>query len=100
MKLRSVYLENFRSYEKLNIEIKNFKYVILTGKNGIGKTNILEAISFLSPGKGFRNSRLDEVINNNSNSNQSSIFFIIEKENQKNEIGVGFTKENVDKRME
>ena len=41
MKLRSVYLENFRSYEKLNIEIKNFKYVILTGKNGIGKTNIL-----------------------------------------------------------
>ena len=100
MKLRSVYLENFRSYEKLNIEIKNFKYVILTGKNGIGKTNILEAISFLSPGKGFRNSRLDEVINNNSNSNQSSIFFIIEKENQKNEIGVGFTKENVDNKFQ
>ena len=74
MKLRSVYLENFRSYKKLNIEIKNIKYVILTGKNGIGKTNILEAISFLSPGKGFRNTRLDEVINTESNSNQSSIF--------------------------
>ena len=100
MKLRSVYLENFRSYKKLNIEVKNFKYVILTGKNGIGKTNILEAISFLSPGKGFRNIRLDEVINTESNSNQSSIFFIIEKENQKNEIGIGFTKESIDNRFQ
>ena len=100
MKLRSVYLKNFRSYQKLNIEIKNFKYVILTGKNGTGKTNILEAISFLSPGKGFRNTRLDEVINTESNSNQSSIFFIIEKENQKNEIGIGFTKESIDNRFQ
>ena len=100
MKLRSVYLENFRSYKKLNIEIKNIKYIILTGKNGIGKTNILEAISFLSPGKGFRNTRLDEVINTESNSNQSSIFFIIEKENQKNEIGIGFTKESIDNRFQ
>ena len=73
MKLRSVYLENFRSYKKLNIKIKNIKFVILTGKNGTGKTNLLEAISFLSPGKGFKNCRLDEVINTNSNSNHSSI---------------------------
>jgi DNA replication and repair protein RecF len=100
MKLRSVYLENFRSYKKLNIEIKNIKYIILTGKNGIGKTNILEAISFLSPGKGFRNSRLDEVINTDSNSNKSSIFFVIEKENEKNEIGIGFTKESIDNRFQ
>ena len=100
MKLRSVYLENFRSYKKLNIEIKNIKYIILTGKNGIGKTNILEAISFLSPGKGFRNSRLDDVINTDSNSNKSSIFFVIEKENEKNEIGIGFTKESIDNRFQ
>ena len=53
MRLRSVYLENFRSYKKLNIKIKNIKFVVLTGKNGTGKTNLLEAISFLSPGKGF-----------------------------------------------
>ena len=90
MKLRSVYLENFRSYKKLNIKIKNIKFVILTGKNGTGKTNLLEAISFLSPGKGFKNCRLDEVINTNSNSNHSSIFFTIEDKNEKNEIGIGF----------
>ena len=94
MKLRSVYLENFRSYKKLNIKIKNIKFVILTGKNGTGKTNLLEAISFLSPGKGFKNCRLDEVINTNSNSNHSSIFFTIEDKNEKNEIGIGFFNES------
>ena len=100
MKLRSVYLENFRSYKKLNIKIKNIKFVILTGKNGSGKTNILEAISFLSPGKGFKNCRLDEVINTNSNSNQSSIFFTIEDKNEKNEIGIGFFNESKDDKFQ
>ena len=100
MKLRSVYLENFRSYKKLNINIKNIKFVILTGKNGSGKTNLLEAISFLSPGKGFKNCRLDEVINTNSNSNQSSIFFTIEDKNEKNEIGVGFFNESKDDKFQ
>ena len=44
MKIRSLYLENFRSYEKLNLKIKDNRFVILTGKNGVGKTNLLEAI--------------------------------------------------------
>ena len=97
MKLRSVNLENFRSYKKLNIKIENTKFVVLTGKNGTGKTNLLEAISFLSPGKGFKNCRLDEVINTNSNSNQSSIFFKIENGSEQNEIGIGFSNEIVNK---
>ena len=75
MKLRSIHLENFRSYKKINLKIENNKFIVLTGKNGIGKTNLLEAISFLSPGKGFKNCRLDEVINTNTNLNQCSIFF-------------------------
>ena len=100
MKLRSIYLENFRSYKKLNIKIKNIKFVVLTGKNGTGKTNLLEAISFLSPGKGFKNSRLDEIINTDSNSNQCSIFFIIEDGNEKNEIGIGFINESENDRFQ
>ena len=100
MKLRSVYLENFRSYKKLKIKIDNTKFIILTGKNGTGKTNLLEAISFLSPGKGFKNCKLDEVINNNSNTNQSSLFFIIEDENQENEIGIGFANKIINNRFQ
>ena len=100
MKLRSVYLENFRSYKKLKIKIDNTKFIILTGKNGTGKTNLLEAISFLSPGKGFKNCKLDEVINNNSKKNQSSLFFIIEDENQENEIGIGFANKIINNRFQ
>ena len=100
MRLRSVYLENFRSYKKLNIKIKNIQFVVLTGKNGTGKTNLLEAISFLSPGKGFKNCRLDEVINTDSNSNQCSIFFIIEDGNERNEIGIGFVNESKNDRFQ
>ena len=32
--------------------------VAIFGKNGAGKTNILEAISLLSPGRGIRNAKL------------------------------------------
>lgn len=35
--------------------------MILTGKNGAGKTNLLEAISFLSPGRGLRRISYDKV---------------------------------------
>ena len=35
--------------------------VVLTGQNGAGKTNLLEAVSLLSPGRGLRGARLDEI---------------------------------------
>ena len=35
--------------------------MILTGANGVGKTNILEAISFLAPGRGLRSAKLAEI---------------------------------------
>jgi DNA replication and repair protein RecF len=35
--------------------------VVLTGENGAGKTNILEAISLLSPGRGLRGAALPEM---------------------------------------
>ena len=100
MKLRSIHLENFRSYKKINLKIENNKFIVLTGKNGIGKTNLLEAISFLSPGKGFKNCRLDEVINTNTNLNQCSIFFVIENGNEKNEIGISFANESTGNRTQ
>ena len=35
--------------------------MVLVGANGAGKTNLLEALSFLAPGRGLRRARLDEV---------------------------------------
>lgn len=55
-------LTNFRSYNLLNLEPDSrFIPVVLTGHNGAGKTNILEAVSFLTAGKGLRGAKLSDV---------------------------------------
>ena len=36
-------------------------FVVLTGENGAGKTNILEAVSLLAPGRGLRGAALSEM---------------------------------------
>lgn len=50
----SLQLRNFRSYEDLIARDLDEKFVVLAGNNGAGKTNLLEAISLLSPGRGLR----------------------------------------------
>lgn len=53
-------LTNFRNYAHVRLE-PGPKPVVLTGDNGAGKTNVLEALSFLVPGSGLRRARLHEV---------------------------------------
>ena len=52
-------LQHFRNYDQLALD-SHAKHVVLTGANGVGKTNILEAISLLSPGKGLRGAKPQE----------------------------------------
>ncbi len=53
-------LTDFRSYQHLRVEV-DLRPVVLTGANGAGKTNLLEALSFLAPGRGLRGARLAQV---------------------------------------
>lgn len=53
-------LTGFRNYTRARLEVPP-QTVVLTGANGTGKTNLLEAISFLAPGRGLRGARLAEV---------------------------------------
>lgn len=59
--LKSLSLQNFRSYSEANLQGLASGFIVLTGPNGAGKTNILEAVSLLSPGKGLRNADLFEL---------------------------------------
>ena len=53
-------LANFRSYPSAGVTVQSAS-VVLIGANGAGKTNLLEAISFLAPGRGLRRATLEEV---------------------------------------
>lgn len=53
-------LTDFRNYAFLRIN-PNLRPIIITGENGSGKTNILEAVSFLTPGRGMRAARLADI---------------------------------------
>ena len=53
-------LTDFRSYASALIE-PGPGFVLLYGENGAGKTNLLEALSLLTPGRGLRGAALSEM---------------------------------------
>ncbi len=60
MPVTRLILTDFRSYAAATIEAAP-GFVVLTGENGAGKTNVLEALSLLSPGRGLRGATLSEM---------------------------------------
>ncbi len=59
--VRRLTLTDFRCYDQLRLDL-DVRPVVLIGDNGAGKTNILEALSYLVPGRGLRRARLSEAI--------------------------------------
>lgn len=58
--LTALRLTDFRNYAQLALDLDR-RHVVLVGENGAGKTNLIEALSLLTPGRGFRRARLDEM---------------------------------------
>lgn len=58
--LSRLVLTDFRNHARLALE-PGPGFVVLTGENGSGKTNILEAVSLLAPGKGLRRAALSDM---------------------------------------
>jgi len=59
--VRRLSLTNFRSYHAAQISLGRAGPVVLTGVNGAGKTNLIEAISLLAPGRGLRRATMEEL---------------------------------------
>ena len=53
-------LTDFRGYARARLAV-DAAPVVLYGANGAGKTNLLEALSFLAPGRGLRRAKLSEI---------------------------------------
>jgi len=95
MKVNSLKVINFRNYEKVNLEF-NDSLNIIYGNNGVGKTNLVEAIYALSLTKSFRTSndknlirkdelstKIEGVVENNTINNYQ---VILNKEGKKVKI--------------
>jgi DNA replication and repair protein RecF len=59
--VRRLVLSDFRNYPTLDLAV-DVPMVALVGENGVGKTNILEALSLFSPGRGLRRADFGEII--------------------------------------
>lgn len=59
--IKNLILTNYRVYENIKFSFKP-NINIIYGKNGIGKTNILEALSFLTAGKGMLGANIGDVL--------------------------------------
>ncbi|MBX3445713.1 MAG: DNA replication/repair protein RecF [Parvibaculaceae bacterium] len=60
VRLSRLVLTDFRSYARTELHLDG-RPVVLTGENGAGKTNLLEAVSLLSPGRGLRGAAYAEL---------------------------------------
>ncbi|MBI1300617.1 MAG: DNA replication/repair protein RecF [Alphaproteobacteria bacterium] len=64
--LSSLKLHHFRCYSEAYLHSLSRGLIVLHGENGAGKTNVLEAVSLLSPGRGLRGARVMEIQKNDS----------------------------------
>ena len=86
-------IKNFRNHTQY--KLKNSEaIVVLNGDNGAGKTNILEAISLFSPGKGLRSSNLEDLINNKSTGGCFEIIISLKYKNGTINLSKTYNKNN------
>ena len=85
--LKGLRLSNYRNFINKK-EIFNFEHILFKGKNAVGKTNLLEAISFLSPGTGFRKDVIQNFIFQKQEKLKASITFDFNHEDLDNHLTI------------
>ena len=84
---KNINLFNYRNFSKFNLEFGN-NCNVLIGKNGSGKTNILESISLLEKGRGIRKDKINNLINFNNIDEGFKIFSIFQDSNINYDISI------------
>ena len=61
LRLSELTISHFRSHKRVASRISTRDPLLIYGANGVGKTNLIEAISLLSPGRGLRRSSAEDI---------------------------------------
>ncbi|HHL31418.1 MAG TPA: DNA replication/repair protein RecF [Oceanospirillales bacterium] len=88
-----MFITKLRIHDFRNIKNKEYCFNkninIFYGKNGVGKTSILEAIQFLSSGKSFRKGNFRSLINNEAD----SLTVLLDFHNQEKQTTLSVSKD-------
>lgn len=95
MIINKLTLYNFRNYLNKVFDFSSLGNFI-HGANGIGKTNIIEAISLLKTGKGIRNTNIVDMVSTNNPNQPFIIHGEMLEEDQYTDIVTSFTFKNED----
>lgn len=91
MQIKTLFLRNCRNLVKKSFNLSN--RTILTGRNGVGKTSVLESISLLLSAKSFRTRYARDIINY-----ENEVLFvkgdIIDKSQYERNVSFGSNRQN------
>jgi len=85
--VRRLMLRDFRSYAALDIAFEG-PLIALTGENGAGKTNLIEALSLFSPGRGLRRAELSDFPRVNG-AGGFAVSIELDEDGDRRQLGVG-----------
>ena len=97
--IASLTLTAFRNYEATSIDGLENNFIVLIGENGAGKTNCMEAISILSPGRGLRGATVMECQSQSVKTPWAVSASIIDKDGDATRLGVGRDPQKPDKKI-
>ena len=92
MFLSSLQLQNFRNYRSLDISF-NKNGALFYGDNGSGKTNIIEAVYFLSLGRSQRGALKADMIHSNYNAAYVEGVYENSEDSSHASVSVGFSRD-------
>ena len=87
---------NFRSYAAAELNTAGTA-VVLAGSNGAGKTNLLDAISLLAPGRGLRGAKLAEHTRKGPSASSEALWAVaatVKRGETDYEIGTGLSEQS------
>ena len=91
---KNIELYNYRNFSKFFLNFESGSNIIL-GKNGSGKTNILEALSLFEKGRGLRKERIHNLINFQNNEKGFKINSIFESKKSDFDISISNSEKNL-----
>ena len=87
--LQGIHLHNYRNFLNHQESFKS-NHTLFKGRNAVGKTNILEAISFLCPGTGFRKDAIQHFSNEEHKTEAVTINYKFKHEDLSNALKIEF----------